>query len=93
MGRKKLWDSQVRLTLSTELLTRIDRVAEIVGLARLDLIRRAIEREIVRLEKKHGIPLAAIAERPPRPLTSAERHFGEKMESGGFGHPAKKKGK
>lgn len=47
MGRKKLWDERILLSLASETLERIDAALQ-KGEARLDLIREAIERELKR---------------------------------------------
>lgn len=50
MGRKKLWDERLHLTLPDGAKARIDAVlAE--GEDRLDLIRKAIDVEVKRREK------------------------------------------
>jgi hypothetical protein len=51
MGRKKLWDERILLPLHSETLERIDAALD-DGEARLDLIRRAIEKELKRRERK-----------------------------------------
>jgi hypothetical protein len=47
MGRKKLWDARILLPLKAKTLGQID-AALTDGEARLDLIREAIERELLR---------------------------------------------
>ena len=50
MGRKKLWAENVNLTLPAGAKARMDAALE-EGEDRLDLIRKAIERELKRREK------------------------------------------
>ncbi len=50
MGRKKLWDERVLLSLTAEMLKRLDGLLD-EGETRLDLIRGAIERELKRRER------------------------------------------
>jgi hypothetical protein len=47
MGRKKLWDESINLSLQTGTKARMD-AALAEGETRLDLIREAIERELER---------------------------------------------
>ena len=47
MGRKKLWDAQLRLPVTTEMVERVDAALD-EGEARVNLIREAIERELRR---------------------------------------------
>ena len=55
MGRKKLWAENVNLTLPAGAKARMDAfLAE--GEDRLDLIRVAIDREIIRRQRKQGRP-------------------------------------
>lgn len=50
MGRKKLWEENINLTLPKGAKARMD-AALVEGEDRLDLIRTAIERELKRREK------------------------------------------
>ncbi len=47
MGRKKLWNERILLSLASEALGRVDAALR-DGEVRLDLIREAIERELKR---------------------------------------------
>jgi hypothetical protein len=51
MGRKRLWDTQLRLPINEETVSRIDAVLA-DDEARLSFIREAIERELARRERK-----------------------------------------
>jgi hypothetical protein len=53
MGRKKLWTEQVRLSLPEGAKERMDAVLE-EGEDRLDLIRGAIDKEVVRRERQRA---------------------------------------
>lgn len=55
MGRKKLWDERLHLTLPAGAKARIDASLR-DGEDRLDLIREAIDRELKRREKKPPSP-------------------------------------
>jgi len=51
MGRKKLWDERILLPLTSGMLERLDAgLAD--GETRLDLIRKAIDRELKRRERR-----------------------------------------
>jgi hypothetical protein len=50
MGRKKLWDSQLRLPVTEQMVSRID-AALATDEARVDFIRESIERELARRER------------------------------------------
>jgi hypothetical protein len=51
MGRKRLWHERIGAKFATGTLARIARVLE-KGETRLDFVRRAVERELKRLEDK-----------------------------------------
>lgn len=53
VGRKKLWAENVNLTLPEGAKARMDSALE-EGEDRLDLIRKAIDRELKRREKAKG---------------------------------------
>lgn len=50
MGRKKLWQERLTLPLTTETVAELDAALQ-EGETRLDLIRKAIERELKRRER------------------------------------------
>lgn len=50
MGRKKLWTERLTLPLTEETVARMDKFLE-KDEVRLDLIRKAIERELKRRER------------------------------------------
>lgn len=50
MGRKKLWTDRITLPLTAETIARIDSLLA-DGEARVDLIRKAIDRELKRRER------------------------------------------
>lgn len=50
MGRKKLWTERLTVPLTEETVERLDAALD-EGEVRLDLIRKAIERELKRRER------------------------------------------
>ncbi len=61
MGRKKLWAENVNLTLPRGAKARMDAALR-EGEDRLDLIRSAIERELLRRERENAKPHVAKGE-------------------------------
>lgn len=59
MGRIKIWDAQFQIKWLDAWLSRLKAVAEAAGEDSASIARAAIEREIVRREKRLGISSAA----------------------------------
>lgn len=56
MGRNKLWDVRINVTMTEAMKLRIEAAAKAAGEPALDLIRKAIESELKRRERTSAKP-------------------------------------